>query len=143
MSIDEFQDLLDRLGDDVPGWPAAQRDAAEALLRTSPDAAARLEAARRMRAAFAATPSPAPAIGLADRIVWKAMTDEQSGRAAEQPEPGDKRLSGFGVSLPVIAILALLIMGFSTGLLFGASLPDDGMTAAGLPIDAAADVAAP
>jgi len=34
VSIDEFQDLLDRLGDDVPGWPAAQRDAAEALLRT-------------------------------------------------------------------------------------------------------------
>jgi hypothetical protein len=71
MDVGEFEDLIDRLGEDLSRWPEAQRLAGEALIATSSDAKALLEQARTLRRALAAPPVRAPA-GLVDRIVAAA-----------------------------------------------------------------------
>jgi hypothetical protein len=72
MQLDEFEDLLDRHGDDLATWPAPSREAASALLKVSPDARELLDDARSMRAMFdrQATVSAPPA--LASRILADA-----------------------------------------------------------------------
>jgi hypothetical protein len=67
LSIEGFQDLLDRLGGDLSAWPAPQQASANALLAISPDAQTMLAAARRLDADLRAQPK-APA-GLVDRIM--------------------------------------------------------------------------
>jgi len=67
MNAKEFEDLIDRQGEDMSAWPAAQRQAAECLLATSPEAQAVLDEARALRAALAAPAVRAPP-GLAERI---------------------------------------------------------------------------
>lgn len=68
MNIADFQDLLDRLGEDVTAWPAPQQQAAADLLASSEQARALLEEARLLRRALAAAPVRAPA-GLTDRVM--------------------------------------------------------------------------
>jgi hypothetical protein len=68
MNIAEFEDLLDRLGEDMSTWPAPLQQAAAVLLRSSDEARGLLEETRLMRRALAGTPIRAPA-GLADRIM--------------------------------------------------------------------------
>ncbi|HEY0329023.1 MAG TPA: hypothetical protein VGC77_07960 [Rhodopseudomonas sp.] len=68
INVADFQDLLDRLGDDLSGWPMPQRQTAEALLRDSDEARAMLEEARLLRRALAAPPVRASA-ALTDRIM--------------------------------------------------------------------------
>jgi hypothetical protein len=68
MNITEFEDLLDRLGEDMSTWPAPLQQAAAVLLGSSDQARGLLEETRLMRQALAGTPIRAPA-GLADRIV--------------------------------------------------------------------------
>jgi hypothetical protein len=72
MDIAEFEDLLDRLGDDVSRWPESQRRAAEALVAESAEARALLAEAAMLRGALSSRPVRAPA-GLADRIVARAV----------------------------------------------------------------------
>lgn len=50
MTPSRFEDLLDRHGPDLEQWPAAERGAAEALLRHAPEMAALLEADRQLQA---------------------------------------------------------------------------------------------
>jgi hypothetical protein len=71
MDVAEFEDLIDRLGEDLSRWPDAPRLAAEDLLASSSEARARHEEARALRLALAGPPVRAPA-GLADRIVTAA-----------------------------------------------------------------------
>jgi hypothetical protein len=71
MDVAEFEDLIDRLGEDLSRWPDAPRLAAEHLLASSSEARARHEEARALRRALAGPPVRAPA-GLADRIVTAA-----------------------------------------------------------------------
>ncbi|MEY9878955.1 hypothetical protein [Bradyrhizobium sp. USDA 329] len=71
MDVTEFEELIDRLGEDLSLWPDDRRLPAEALLARSSAARALLEEARMLRRAFAAPPVRAPA-GLADRIVAAA-----------------------------------------------------------------------
>jgi hypothetical protein len=71
MDVTEFEDLIDRLGEDLTRWPEDQRLAAEALLAASREARALFEEARSIREALAVPPVRAPA-GLADRIVAAA-----------------------------------------------------------------------
>jgi hypothetical protein len=68
MNVAEFEDLLDRLGEDMSNWPAPQREAAAALLRTSEQARAVLDESRMLRRALSAPPVRASA-GLSDRIM--------------------------------------------------------------------------
>jgi hypothetical protein len=66
-----FEDLIDRLGEDLSRWPSDQRLAAEQLLATSAAARTLYEEARMLRKALNAAPVGAPA-GLADRIAAAA-----------------------------------------------------------------------
>ena len=71
MDVSEFEDLIDRLGEDMFRWPEGQRLAAEKLIASSCEAKALLEEARTVRQALATPPDRAPA-GLVDRIVTAA-----------------------------------------------------------------------
>jgi len=79
MDVREFEDLIDRLGEDTSRWPDAQREAAAILLSSSAEAAEVLAQARALREALAGPPVRAPA-GLADRIFATAsrLKAEQS-----------------------------------------------------------------
>ena len=79
MDVTEFEDLIDRLGEDLTRWPEELRLAGEALLAASSEARALVEEARSIREALAASPVRAPA-GLADRI---------AAAAAQQPAEPD------------------------------------------------------
>ncbi|MGJ5101600.1 hypothetical protein ACQR2D_24335 [Bradyrhizobium sp. HKCCYLRH2057] len=83
MDVREFEDLIDRLGQDLSQWPAEQRQSATDLLASSPDAERLLAEARLVRQALASTPIRAPS-GLAARIVAAAgqATSEQTAPAS-------------------------------------------------------------
>jgi hypothetical protein len=89
MDVTEFEDLIDRLGEDLSLWPEDRRLSAEQLLACSAEAQALLEEARALRRALAAPPVKAPA-GLADRIVTAAaeLTDETAEPHAEGETAG-------------------------------------------------------
>jgi hypothetical protein len=89
MDVSEFEDLIDRLGEDLTRWPEDQRLAAEALLANSSEARALHEEANALRQILAAPPVRAPA-GLADRIAAAASQKkaEQAAQAsADEPKP--------------------------------------------------------
>lgn len=86
MTLADFQDLLDRQGEDLSLWPTPQQQAAALLLETSEPARAALEEARQMRQALAAPPVRAPA-GLTDRIMQRIRnSDAVSSTDGAQPE---------------------------------------------------------
>jgi hypothetical protein len=91
MDVKEFEDLIDRLGEDISQWPDVQRQAATELLANSAEACALLEEARVLRDALTAPAVRAPA-GLADRIVAAAIRSNPAPSHAEdeaQPTPAD------------------------------------------------------
>ncbi len=77
MDVVEFEDWLDRLGDDVSKWPHPQRRDAQALLTKSAQARDLLAEAEILRSALTAPPVKAPT-GLADRIVGQATRSAPS-----------------------------------------------------------------
>jgi hypothetical protein len=90
MDVREFEDLIDRLGEDLSHWPAEQRQAATELLACSPDANRLVSEARIVREALSSPPVRAPA-GLADRIAAAAKrltTDEAATVSADAHQPG-------------------------------------------------------
>lgn len=84
MDVAEFEDLIDRLGEDMSLWPEPQRVAAAQLLETSDQARTILDAAGVLRRALSVPPIKAPA-GLAERIVSAAM---QQSPEPTSPSPG-------------------------------------------------------
>lgn len=72
MNVTEFEDLIDRHGEDFSRWPDVKREAAVVLLRFSPAARELMEEARLIRDALSAPKVLAPA-GLADRIFAQAF----------------------------------------------------------------------
>ena len=68
MNIADFEDLLDRLGEDISGWPVPQQQAAAELLQSSAEARAALAQGRLLRRALSAPPVRAEA-GLTERIM--------------------------------------------------------------------------
>lgn len=91
MDVREFEDLIDRLGEDFSLWPDVQRLAAVDLLATSATAQAVLEEARALRSALATPIVSAPA-GLADRIVLAASRLKQNDLPiAQQDDEGRAR----------------------------------------------------
>ncbi len=71
MDVAGFEDLIDRLGEDLARWPDDLRHAAEVLLASSAEARLLLDDAQRIRGVLAAAPVRAPS-GLGDRIVAAA-----------------------------------------------------------------------
>jgi uncharacterized membrane protein (DUF4010 family) len=119
MDVTEFEDWLDRLGEDVSRWPDPQREAAQTLLADSAAARAVLEEAVALRRALAgvsaAPPVRAPA-GLADRIVLQAT------QSVPEPTPVEKAAvpDQSPKSLPLASRpTVLLSLCFVAGILFG------------------------
>jgi hypothetical protein len=71
MDIEEFEDLLDRLGEDLSRWPAEKQKSASVLLAQSGEARELLREAATLRSLLSKSPIRAPE-GLADRIVVQA-----------------------------------------------------------------------
>lgn len=86
MDVTEFEELIDRLGEDLSLWPDDRRLPADELLARSPAAQALLDEARALRHALAAPPVRAPA-GLADRII--AAAAKMKGDTAEPRIEGE------------------------------------------------------
>jgi hypothetical protein len=86
MNLADFQDLLDRQGEDLSLWTAPQQQAAAVLLAASEPARAALDEARRIRQALAAPAVRAPA-GLTDRIMQRIQ-------ASDAASPNDSGPSG-------------------------------------------------
>jgi hypothetical protein len=72
VTVDEFQNLVDRHGDNIDEWPDEIRPAALALLSQSVDARRCLDEARALRQHLQETAPKAPA-GLTDRILAAAL----------------------------------------------------------------------
>ena len=121
MDVGEFEDWLDRLGDDVSKWPDPQRLAAQALLAKSAPARSLLTEAKTLRAALEAPAVKAPA-GLADRIVEQAVRSTPS-PVAQKSIPDRKapvwaRFSAL-VPAPYRPSAVLLPLCFIVGILVG------------------------
>lgn len=84
MDVATFEDLIDRLGEDLSRWPDDQRLAAVQLLASSAEARTLFEQASAVRRALAAPPVRAPK-GLADRIVTAAAKLPQEKLPQEEP----------------------------------------------------------
>jgi len=85
MDVTEFEELIDRLGEDLSLWPDDRRLPAQELLAQSAAAQALLDEARPLRQALTAPPVRAPQ-GLADRIVAAA--------AKMKSDPAEPRTEG-------------------------------------------------
>lgn len=88
MNIADFEDLLDRLGDDLSIWPAPQQQAADLLLRSSEQARRLLDESRLLRRALSAPPVRAPA-GLTERIMQGVGKANEAEPAATEPKADD------------------------------------------------------
>jgi hypothetical protein len=93
MDVREFEDLIDRLGEDTSRWPDAQREAAASLLLSSVEAVEVLARARALREALAVPPVRAPA-GLADRIFAAASRIKAEQSLADSEAPVDATQPG-------------------------------------------------
>jgi hypothetical protein len=95
MDVAMFEDLIDRLGEDLSRWPSDQRLAAEQLLATSSVARTLHEEARVLRKVLGARPVGAPA-GLADRIVAAAgrLKAEQAASSSQSEADAEKKPAG-------------------------------------------------
>lgn len=88
-------ELIEAYGHEPAAWPESERDAAEALLRASPDVFADAIAdARMLDAALSAMPEPSIPAGLAERIIASAPAPKRSVRAG--PFEGLKDLFSIG-----------------------------------------------
>jgi hypothetical protein len=85
MSLEEFQDLVDRHGEAPEAWPERQRESARLLLTTSAEARQILAETSRLRSAAGGSAIKAPP-GLAERIVATALNG--AGDAESAPKPG-------------------------------------------------------
>lgn len=117
MDVSEFEDCLDRFGEDFSRWPSDKRTAALALLSKSDEAKALLRDAQDMRGLFAGAPVAAPA-GLADRIVAQASLQRTAPADAESSYDFGAFFGGILSTRPVWRV-ALLSACFAAGLFFG------------------------
>lgn len=93
MNIADFEDLLNRLGDDLPNWPAPQQEAADLLLQSSEQARRLLDESRLLRHALAAPPVRASA-ALTERIMQAVRAPQPADpEAAATPPNGDPQQS--------------------------------------------------
>jgi len=85
MDETQFQDLVDRLGEDMALWPDEARTGAEALLSRSEAARRILRDAVALRAAFDAPSLIKAPSGLAARIVARALEGDETDVVAKGP----------------------------------------------------------
>lgn len=121
LSLQDFEDLLDRWGDDVASWPQPARLDAQALMAQDPRAVTLLAEVRRMRELLATPPAPRARPELAARILAAAAASPQSPPQPRIAEPDPPRLVGLVVWLPRFWLQPVLVLPlcFALGLLFG------------------------
>ena len=122
MDIREFEDCLDRFGDDFSQWPAPKRAAGQALLASSSEARDAWDEAALLRHALKAPLARAPA-GLADRIVLQAtrpaaVNVQRRAAVVEKPPVWARLANIFPLSLRPSPALLLPVC-FVVGILFG------------------------
>ncbi|WP_201159736.1 hypothetical protein [Rhodoplanes elegans] len=140
MDIDDFEDQVDRWGEDVSAWPEPSRTQALALLKVSAEAREVLAEAQALRDALAARePVRAPA-DLADRILAAARaTEPQREPAPSHASASRPRVaaSWWGAALaalagavprpawrPAVALSACFLLGFASSFLTVAQYQD-------------------
>jgi hypothetical protein len=84
MDIEEFEDLLDRLGEDVSTWPADKQRPAARLLAESSEAQDLMRDAVALKGLMARPPVSAPS-GLSERIFERAAAMQEPQKQAEIP----------------------------------------------------------
>lgn len=77
MKLEEFEDLVDRWGENISRWPTPFREQGAALLRTSENAREIVSRAAFLRRAFSDSIQHRAPIDLADRIVSAASRRRQ------------------------------------------------------------------
>lgn len=87
MTLAEFEDLIERLGEDLATWPSEQAAQALELLEVSPEARAIRRKARALRRAFDAAPTPQASAALVDRILAQAAVTPQIDSPPADPPP--------------------------------------------------------
>jgi hypothetical protein len=126
MNVADFEDLLERLGDDMSTWPAPQQQSAAALLRSSDEARLVLDEATRLRRVLAAPPIRASA-GLTDQIM-QAVSPAAS-EAAVTPARLSRRWPGVPAFLASprssgLILAVCFLIGIFAGL-YPSLLPDE------------------
>ncbi len=124
LPLARFRDLLDAFGAEPLRWPEAERDAALALLESSAEARAALEAEARFDALLDEGPALAPSPALARRILaatpqarltlgerLKAFWDDlfrpcRSGNRRRPRARGGTRRLGPAAALPALGLTA-------------------------------------
>lgn len=130
MKIEEFEDYVDRFGEDVSSWPSPERERGRALLATSTAAQGVISQAKLLRAAISsAAPMRAPA-GLADRIVAKAVAVRPVA-AAVSPQRSERRfgdLFGFAVTMRSAVVLSFCFLVGLVAAWIPSGSPTNGLT---------------
>lgn len=133
MDIDDFEDQVDRLGEDVSAWPEPSRSQAMALLRVSAEARDLLAQAAVLRRALGPDPRVRAPDSLTDRIMAAARDADAVPRTVPQavPQAGSSRaarsvprgwlavvasLSGHPLR-PAMVLSACFLLGLATSLL--------------------------
>jgi hypothetical protein len=141
MDLTRFEALADAYGADLRRWPAAERDAADALMAAEPQAArALLSAAEGLDDLLAASRPPAPSPALRAGILAAAPRER-------------RRRSGFGLWLQGAGLATAAMVGVVVGAsaltamtadaradaVLAEVLPDDGLDGLPLTVSAAPD----
>jgi len=115
MDLNTFNEHLDRLGAEFENWPQPLRSEAQALVRTSPEAADALADAGTLANLLAAIPEVAARPQLARQISQRAV------------DPWQRLLDWFSAALwrPVLATSLPLVFGFIIGLMQQAPIPEE------------------
>ncbi|MDC7786784.1 hypothetical protein PQJ75_27265 [Rhodoplanes sp. TEM] len=140
MDIDDFEDQVDRWGEDVSAWPEPSRTQALALLEVSEEARAVVAEAAALRKALAARPAVRAPADLADRIFAAARAAEPEPRtpvpipstAPPPTAPPRSRwlavlASSFGQEWrPAVVLSACFLLGLASSFMTVARSQDDG-----------------
>jgi hypothetical protein len=114
MDIEEFEDLVDRYGEDLAAWPPALQAPATALVRDSALARAAITEAQQLRRALAGPAERRAPAGLANRIITAAGA---GAAAAAVPAVAPGRLRQALRLMPGIVLPLCFLIGLASGLL--------------------------
>jgi hypothetical protein len=119
MTIVEFEDLLDRLGEDLSRWPAVQQAAARRLLAESEVARRLLQEAVALRRLMTKPMAPAPK-GLRDAIFAQTVGNAEPETSSGTPDfPASGVLPAWMVPSSRMVRLTFLSICFVVGLACG------------------------
>ena len=119
MDLAEFEDLVDRLGEDISAWPEPARTDARSLLAQSQEAREVLAAAHDMRVGLGRDQTVRAPAGLVDRIMHQAHLESPPATPTAPAQPFFAfRLADLVVALrPAILLPLCFMIGLVVGLL--------------------------